>query len=160
MSKDLRRIERFIRRFKKWDNVKEVNEDDLKELSKRDINEILIAIKSIVKSRLFRLSDRYAMKMQVIGKILDTGIDAIFNLDFSDMDGSEGSDEAIDVELGNQYRVLLFLVKRMNKKIPERMEFVDEWFATHQRELEQLMLSFGIAVKTIQLTVNLIFTKK
>ena len=161
MSKDLRRMERFLRRFKKWDKVGDLDPNDVQELGKRDINEILVAIKSIVKARLFRLSDRYNMKLQVVGKVLEVGVDALFNLDFSDMSTStELDEEPNEVELESQYRVLLLLVNRMNKKLPERMDFVDTWFASHQRELELLTLSFGIAFKTVQLTINLIFSPK
>ena len=160
MSKDIRRMERFLQRFKKWDKMGDLNEEDVQNLGKRDINEILTAIKTIVKARLSPLSDRYHLKLQIIGKVLETGIDAIFNLDFSDMDTSGESNEAIDIELESQYRVLILLVKRLNKKLPERMDFVDNWFTTHQRELELLTLSFGIAIKGIQLTINVIFSKK
>jgi hypothetical protein len=113
-----------------------------------------------VKGRLSPLSDRYNLKLQIVGKVLETGIDAIFNLDFSDLDLSSENNDAIDIELESQYRVLILLVKRMNKKLPDRMEFIDNWFATHQRELELLTLSFGIAIKGIQLTVNVIISKK
>jgi hypothetical protein len=160
MSKEMRRMERFLQRFKKWDKMGDLNDEDVQNLGKRDINEILVAIKSIVKARLSPLSDRYNLKLQIIGKVLETGIDAVFNLDFSDMDSSGESNEAIDLELESQYRVLILLVKRLNKKLPERMEFVDNWFTTHQRELELLTLSFGIAIKGIQLTINVIFNKK
>jgi hypothetical protein len=160
MSKDIRRMERFLQRFKKWDKMGDLNEDDIQNLGKRDINEILVAIKSIIKARLSPLSDRYNLKLQIIGKVLETGIDAVFDLDFSDITIAGEGDEAIDIELESQYRVLILLVKRLNKKLPERMEFVDEWFAIHQRELELLTLSFGIAIKGIQLTINVIFSKK
>ncbi len=160
MSDDIRRLDRFFRRFKKWDNVEELRDEDIEELGKRDINEILTAIKSIAKARLYRLSDRYNMKLQVIGKILETGVDALFKLDFSDMVNAEASEETLEVEIDQKYRVLLLLVKRMNKKIPERMDFVDKWFESHHRELEQLTLSFGVAMKTIHLTINLIFSMK
>ncbi len=160
MSKDLRRMERFLQRFKRWDKIGDLNDTDVQKLGSRDVNEILVAIKSIVKARLSPLSDRYNIKLQIIGKILEIGVDAVFNLDFSDMNvGGEG-DEAIDLELESQYRVLILLVKRLNKKLPERMEFVDNWFATHQRELELLTLSFGVAIKTVQLTINVIFNRK
>ncbi len=160
MSKDMRRMERFLQRFKKWDKVGDLNEEDVQNLGKRDINEILVAIKSIVKARLSPLSDRYDLKLQIIGKVLETGIDAVLKLDFSDMNLSGESDEAIDIELESQYRVLILLVNRLNKRLPERMEFVDNWFTTHQRELELLTLSFGISIKGIQLTINVIFSKK
>ena len=160
MSNDFRRMERFIRRFKKWDKVEEIKEEDIQELDRRDINEILIAIKSIAKARLFRLSDRYDMKMQIMGKILETGVDAVFKLDFSDMKSSDDTEEPVEIEIDRKYRVLLALVKRMNKKIPERMDFVDNWFESHQREMELLTLSFGIAIKTINMTINLVFSKK
>jgi len=160
MSKDLHRMERFLQRFKKWDKMGDLNEEDVQNLGKRDINEILVAIKTIVKARLSPLSDRYHLKLQIIGKVLETGIDAVFSLDFSDVNVTEQGDEAIDVELETQYRVLILLVKRLNKKLPDRMEFVDNWFIIHQRELELLTLSFGIAIKGIQLTINVIFSKK
>ncbi|MHA1110891.1 MAG: hypothetical protein ACTSRE_07285 [Promethearchaeota archaeon] len=160
MSKDIRRMERFLQRFKKWDKMGDLNEEDVQNLGKRDINEILVAIKSIVKARLSPLSNRYNLKLQIIGKVLETGIDAMFNLDFSDVNVTEQGDEAIDVELESQYRVLILLVKRLNKKLPDRMDFVDNWFTTHQSELELLTLSFGIAIKGIQLTINVIFSKK
>jgi hypothetical protein len=40
------------------------------------------------------------------------------------------------------------------------MDFVDAWFEAHQKELELLTLSFGIALNTIHLTINVIFSKK
>lgn len=160
MSNDMRRMERFLQRFKKWDKLGDLNEEDIQNLGKRDINEILVAIKTIVKTRLSPLSDRYNLKLQIIGKVLETGIDAVFNLDFSEINIAEEGEEAIDLKLESQYRILILLVKRLNKKLPDRMEFVDNWFTTHQRELELLTLSFGIAIKGIQLTINVIFSVK
>ena len=160
MSKDIRRMERFLRRFKKWDKVGELDPNDIQELENRDINEILVAIKSIVKARLFRLSDRYDMKLQIVGKVLEIGVDALFRLDFSDMVDAGESEEPNEIELETKYRILLLLVNRLNKKLPERMDFVDNWFVTNQRELEILTLSFGIAIKTVQLTISIIFSQK
>lgn len=160
MSKELRRMERFLQRFKKWDKMGDLDSNDIQELGKRDINEILVAIKSIIKTKLYRLSDRYDMKLQIVGKILEIGVDALFKLEFSDMADSGEYDEPNEIELESKYRILLLLVNRMNKKLPERMDFVDAWFATHQRELELLTLSFGIAIKTVELTINVIFCQK